>query len=150
MKKLYIPPVLILYSLISMLLLYFFLSNYNLIAFPYNLVGIVIALLGFSIMGKTNSLFKIHKTTTAIKKSSHLITEGVFSKSRNPMYIGMFLLILGFAVFSTNIFSLFLPFLFILLISIIFIPKEEALMTETFNQEYLNYKKIVNRWIKLF
>jgi protein-S-isoprenylcysteine O-methyltransferase Ste14 len=126
MKKLYIPPVLILYSFISMLLFYFFLSPHNFIIFPFNFAGLAIAFLGFVYMGKAHDLFKKHKTTIAIKKSTHLITEGVFSKTRNPMYIGMFFLILGFAIFSTNLISLVLPFVFILLVQIIFHPKRRG------------------------
>ena len=82
-----------------------------------------------------------------IEKSSHLIKEGVFSKTRNPMYVGMFILILGFSIFSTNIIALLFPFTFLLLVNLIFIRKEEQLMSDTFGEEYLKYKKTVRRWI---
>ncbi len=147
MKKLYIPPVLIAYSIFIMIALYSFAPRFNLIKFPYNLIGILIAFSGFVLMGKARDLFKKHQTTLQIEKSNHMIDECVFSKTRNPMYIGMLILILGFSIFSTNILALFLPLFFLVIVRLIFIKKEEQLMFETFGKDYLEYKKKVRRWI---
>jgi len=147
MKKLIIPPVFVLISIILIVLFYFVSPKFNLIAFPYNLSGILLSFIGFTIMGKSRDLFKKYKTNLDIKESSHLITEGVFSKTRNPMYIGMFLLLLGFAICFQNIFSIITPFGFLLIIRLIIFPKEERLMSNVFGQEYLDYKKKVGRWI---
>lgn len=147
MKKLYIPPKLIAYCVLSMIALYFLVPQFNLIIFPYNLIGIFIALSGFILMGKTRDLFKKYMTTVKIEKSNHLIREGVFSKSRNPMYIGMFILILGLSLFSTNVIALVLPIIFLILVRFIFIIKEEQIMLDTFGEEYFEYKRTVRRWI---
>lgn len=147
MSKLYIPPTLIAYSVLLMILLYFFVGQYNLIKFPFNLIGLVISFLGFMLMGKARELFTKHQTTLKIEKSNRLIKEGVFSKTRNPMYIGMFILVFGFSIVSTNLIALSLPFVFLLLVRLIFIREEERLMYETFGEEYLEYKKKVRRWI---
>jgi protein-S-isoprenylcysteine O-methyltransferase Ste14 len=146
MKKLYIPPTLIVYCMLIMLGLFFFVPQYNFMLFPYNLIGLIVSFSGFMFMGKARELFKKHATTVKIEKSNSLITEGVFSKTRNPMYMGMFTLVLGFSVVSCNIISLILPFVFILLVRIIFIRQEESLMHATFGEEYLAYKKKVRRW----
>ncbi|MCF8298797.1 MAG: isoprenylcysteine carboxylmethyltransferase family protein [Saprospiraceae bacterium] len=147
MKKLYIPPTLIAYCLVVMILFYFFIPQFNFIVFPYNLAGLIISFLGFIIMGKARDLFRKHETTLKIKTSSQLIIEGVFTKTRNPMYLGMTILILGFSICSTNLLSLILPLLFMIFVSQIFISKEEKLMADTFGDEYLEYKKKVRRWI---
>lgn len=147
MRKLFIPPALIAYCMLSMIALYFFAAQYNLMIFPYNLAGIVIALSGFMLMGKARDLFAKHQTTLKIEKSDHLIKEGVFSRTRNPMYAGMSILILGFSIVSTNLIALSLPFIFFVLVSLIFIKKEERLMQDTFGEEYDDYKKKVRRWI---
>lgn len=147
MKKLYIPPTLVAYSIIIMTILYFYLPQLNLIRFPYNLIGLVIAFLGFMLMGKSRDLFSKHNTTLKIEKSNHMITEGVFSKTRNPMYLGMAILILGFSIFSANLIALFLPFIFLIIIRLLYISKEEQLMSEKFGQDYLAYKTKVRRWI---
>jgi protein-S-isoprenylcysteine O-methyltransferase Ste14 len=147
MRKFYIPPTLIAYCVLSMVLLYFFVPQYNFIRFPYNLIGLLIAFLGFTIMGKARDPFRKHQTTLKIEKSNQLIREGVFSKTRNPMYVGMCILVLGFSIFSTNVIALSLPFIFIVLVSLIYIKKEEQLLIEKFGEEYLEYKNEVRRLI---
>jgi len=147
MRKIIIPPVFVFISIIAIVLFYFKASTYNFIEFPFNLIGIGIMLLGFYMMGKARELFKKHKTTLMIQQSSSVVTEGVYSKTRNPMYIGMFLMLLGTGICFMNLFSLLVPFIFILLIRIIFIPTEERLMNETFGKEYRDYKNKVGRWI---
>ena len=147
MNKLFIPPTLIAYCILSMILLYIIIPQFNLISFPYNMVGILIAFLGFVLMGKARDLFRKHKTTTRIEKSNHLIIDGVFSKTRNPMYLGMSILILGFSVLSTNVIALTLPIIFLILVSLIYIRKEERLLLKAFGEEYIKYKKNVRRWL---
>jgi protein-S-isoprenylcysteine O-methyltransferase Ste14 len=111
------------------------------------MVGLLVAFSGFMLMGKARDLFKLRATILKIEKSNHLIKEGVFLKTRNPMYCGMFILILGFSILSTNILALLLPLTFLLLVGRVFVRKEEKLMQDTFGEEYLEYKKAVRRWI---
>jgi protein-S-isoprenylcysteine O-methyltransferase Ste14 len=63
------------------------------------------------------------------------------------MYIGMFFLLLGFGVCSTNVLSILACFVFVLLVNGLVIPQEEKLMKEAFGQEYMAYKSKVRRWI---
>jgi len=146
MKKLFIPPVLVLISLILIVLYYFVIPFFNVIPYPFNLAGILLEILGVAIIGKTNQLFLRHKTTRTLNKSTHLLTEGTFSKSRNPMYAGMFLFLMGTGICFRNLFSMLTPFGFIIIVYLVFVRIEEKLMTETFGQEYLDYKKKVRRW----
>lgn len=147
MKKLFIPPTLIAYSILIMTAIYYFMPQFNLIIMPYNLIGILIAFSGFILMGKARDLFKKHQTTLKIEKSNHLIDEGIFSRTRNPMYVGMSILIFGFSIFSTNILALFIPIIFMSIVRLVFIKREEQLMFEAFGKDYLEYKKKVKRWI---
>jgi len=98
-------------------------------------------------MGKSRDLFQKHQTTLSIERSSVLIQDGVFSKTRNPMYIGMFLLLLGIGICFRNLFSILIPFIFLVLIHFVFVLKEERLMFDEFGQAYLDYKAKVKRWI---
>jgi len=79
MKNLFIPPVLLIIGIILMTLICFLVPVLNKIPYPVNLIGIIIAISGFSIMGKTRMLLKKYRTTLAIEKSSHFIAEGVFT-----------------------------------------------------------------------
>ncbi len=146
-RGLFSPPVFLLVGLMLIILFYFLFPTYNLVPFPCNFAGMFIALAGFVLMGKTQTLIKRYNTTLAIEKSSQMITEGVFSKTRNPMYVGMFLLLLGLGLCFRNIFSILTPFGFISILRMVFIPREEKLMHDAFGQDYLDYKNKVRRWI---
>ncbi|MGD8777502.1 MAG: isoprenylcysteine carboxylmethyltransferase family protein [Ignavibacteria bacterium] len=147
MKRIFTPPFFVLISLILIVLFYFVLPGYNWIPFPFNILGILISLSGFAIMGKSRDLFRKYQTTLAIEKSTFLLKEGIFSRTRNPMYMGMFLLLLGIGICFRNMISVFISLVFFLLMNFIFVPKEEKLMYDSFGQEYLDYKKKVKRWI---
>lgn len=147
MKRVIIPPVFVLLSLILIVFFWIIFPEYNVIPSPFNFIGILISFSGFVLMGKTRDLFKKYQTTLDIEKSSYMITEGVFSKTRNPMYVGMFLFLIGISICFMNLFSMIIPLLFLFCIQQIFIPKEEMLMKETFGEEYEVYRKKVKRWI---
>jgi protein-S-isoprenylcysteine O-methyltransferase Ste14 len=98
-------------------------------------------------MAKTRNLFSKHKTTLLYKKSNSLITEGMFSVSRNPMYVGMFFLLLGMGICFGNIFSILTAGWFVVMIHFFCIPIEEKMMENTFGQVYLDYKQKVRRWL---
>jgi len=146
MKKLFIPRMLVLYSLILIILFFFVIPGLNIIPFPFNLTGLPVAFYGFAIMGKARDLFKKYDTTLDFEASVHLIDEGVFSKSRNPMYAGMSLLVLGIAICFENLISICIPFVFIIIVRIFFIPLEEELMEKTFGKVYLDYKIKTRMW----
>lgn len=147
MKRLIAPPLFVLLGLILIVLFHFLVPKFNIVPFPFNFAGLIISFGGFVLMGKARDLFKKHNTNLAIETSSSLVTEGPYTKTRNPMYIGMFLLLLGIAVCFANLLSMLAPLGFILAIHLIFIPKEEKLMHEAFGNQYLKYKGKVKRWI---
>ena len=147
MKKAFIPPFVMLYCLIGIVAIYFLIPEYKILHFPFNLVGgFFIIMLGFSLAGRARMAFKEHNTTVKFEESSALVTDGIFAKSRNPMYLGMFCFLIGFAVFFRNAFGFIMPMLFIGYISIFVIPYEEKKNTETFGDEYLAYKRKVRRF----
>lgn len=127
--------------------IYFLFPMFTIIPYPYDLAGIIIAFMGFIIMGKSWELFKKHQLALSYVKPSILITEGVYSKTRNPMYIGMFTLLLGFGISLGNMFTIVEPLLFLVIVNLYHIPKEEDLMKATFGETYLNYCHCVKRWI---
>ena len=147
MKNLLIPPVFVFISLLLIVGSYFLFKNLNIIPFPFNFLGILIAFPGFVLAGKTHDLFKKYNTTLGFEKSSYFITEDVFKRTRNPMYLGMFLFLLGLSICFCNVFSMCVPFVFIIAVGIIFIPAEEKILEETFGKQYSEYKKTTRRWI---
>jgi protein-S-isoprenylcysteine O-methyltransferase Ste14 len=146
MKNLFNGPIFIFASIGLIILFFLMLPEDNIIPIPYNLAGLIIALGGFHLMGKARSIFKKYETSLGYEEPSRIVTKGPFQKTRNPMYLGMVLLLLGLAVCFQNIFSLLIPVLFFLYLHFLVIPKEEKKMKDIFGDEYLEYKKQVGRW----
>ncbi|WP_105170916.1 methyltransferase family protein [Pseudoalteromonas sp. T1lg24] len=81
-------------------------------------------------------------------KGQHaLITSGIFQYTRNPMYLGMALAILGFAILLGSWLSLLGVVAFMLFIECFQIKPEEAALTECFGEQFIQYKKHVRRWL---
>ena len=77
-----------------------------------------------------------------------LLTEGMYRYSRNPMYLGLLLLIIAATIWFGTWFGIIISVFFILLINILqIIPEEEEALLQIFGEEYLEYKKKVRRWI---
>lgn len=147
MKKILIPPVLLIASILSAIITALYSPIKIELPFPYNLIGIIISLAGFVIMGKARDLLKKYKTTFDIEASSALVEEGIFAKSRNPMYLGMTLFITGISILLENIICLSAPVIFFLIINFYYIPVEEKLLEEVFGERFSDYKKRVGKWI---
>ncbi|MHC4275907.1 MAG: methyltransferase family protein [Planctomycetota bacterium] len=84
-------------------------------------------------------------TATGIPK--HLIVSGPYRYVRNPMLLGMVLIVLGEALFteSPGIFT-YLAAFFVFL-NFIMIPGEERRLEERFGESYLRYKSKIRRWL---
>ncbi len=147
MKNLNIPPVYLALLLTSQILAFIFLPDFNIVKFPYSLSGILFIAAGFMIAGKTRDILAKHKTTHKFDDPVHLVTEGVFSRTRNPMYSGMILFLLGFSLIFGNIFGMLTPFIFASIVNFIFIPIEEKKLEYLFGNAYFEYKNKVGRWI---
>ena len=76
-----------------------------------------------------------------------LVTGGVYRISRNPMYLGMALVLLGCAVTVGVVSALLVPPLFMIIIHHRYILPEEAILLELFPEEFPAYCQRVRRWI---
>lgn len=141
------PPHYFFFCLILTLASFSIVPQANLIVFPWNLFGIVLILAGFYFVYSSYKLFKKHNTPVSFEKSSHLITEGVFKYTSNPMYFGGFTFLLGASFLIGNIISFVSPVLFFLIINYMFIPYEEEKGEMEFGKDYLKYKKETKKWI---
>jgi protein-S-isoprenylcysteine O-methyltransferase Ste14 len=84
-----------------------------------------------------------HKPETA----STLVTSGVYSWTRNPMYLGLSVLLLGWAIKLGTLSSLAGPLLFMPLIQHVQIRPEEQALRTRFGSDYDRYCERVNRWL---
>ena len=130
-----------------------YLSTYliNPIKFPnIEIIGILILLVGLITAMLAIFLFKKDKTTVNPinpEEATTLVTTGIFSITRNPMYLGLLLMLSSIAFFLKNFISFLIIPLFILFITKNQILPEEEALENIFGEEYKNYKKKVRRWI---
>ena len=119
--------------------------------FSYKLqLGIFVITIGFLLSIISIKSFIDNKTTINplnLKKSTYLVTSGVFRFSRNPMYLGMLLFLLGTAIILNIIGGLIISILFIFYMNFFQIIPEEKALQNLFGKNYRNYRKTVRRWI---
>ncbi len=81
------------------------------------------------------------------ERASALVTAGVYQVTRNPMYVGMALLLLAWAVYLSAGLSFAGPVIFILYITRFQILPEERALKGIFGEEYSAYAARVRRWL---
>ena len=96
-------------------------------------------------------LFFIKQKTTLSplqpEKASSLVVSGVFKHSRNPMYLGLSLILLSVAIQFNFVGGILIVFMFIAFITKFQIIPEEIAMEKLFGEEFSRYKKRTRRWI---
>ncbi len=147
-SKKIIPPVYFLITIVIMATFDHFVPIGNLLHPPVSYSGVLLIAIGIIIVVWSAALFD--KASTPIKpfeESTQLVTGGMYQATRNPMYLGMVLILVGIALLFGTI-SPFIPIpFFIYLIQTIFISNEEIVMERTFGDEYREYKERVRRWL---
>lgn len=94
--------------------------------------------------------FRRAKTTVNPLKpenTSSLVTTGIYRFTRNPMYLGLFLVLLAWAVFLSSAWALAGPIAFVLYIDRFQILPEERVLVTIFGGTYAEYKARVRRWL---
>ena len=114
-----------------------------LFAICFGVTGIVIAVSGFAAFRRARTTVNPMK----LDSSSALVKTGIYKLTRNPMYLGLFLVLLAWAILLSNWLTfLFLPF-FIFYMNRFQIKPEETALTSIFGQEFVAYKARVRRWL---
>ena len=107
------------------------------------IVGILLILLGICLWIQAVIVQKINKKVTEKK----LITTGVYSIVRNPVYSAFIFIFIGLLLFTANYILLILPFVFWAFLTILMKNTEEKWLKNEFVEEYEIYLKQVNRVI---
>ena len=142
------PPLVVLILVIST---FFSSKKIDLIQIPFqSFISIFILSIGILIL--LNPVLKFKKSKTTInpikfKKVNKLVTSGIYKYSRNPMYLGLLMIVISSSIFYLNIYSILTPLFFYLWINRFQIKREEIFLTEKFGKEYLSYKNTTRRWI---
>lgn len=97
-------------------------------------------------------IIQFRKNATSVdphhpEKASVLVTSGVYIFSRNPMYLAMFLILLGGLIKFGEPAGLIVLIFYVWYMNEFQIKPEEETMEQKFGEEFLEYKKEVRRWI---
>jgi protein-S-isoprenylcysteine O-methyltransferase Ste14 len=105
--------------------------------------GVAVALGGVASFRRARTTVNPLKPET----TAALVVTGVYSFTRNPMYLGMVLVLLAWAVFLASPWSLAGPALFALYITRFQIVPEERVLAGLFGETFAAYRKRVRRWV---
>jgi len=113
-------------------------------------IAIAMAVVGFSI--DISGLIAFRKAQTTInplkpQNASSLVITGIYHISRNPMYLGMLIILLGAVLYFGNISGFLAVPIFVFTINELQIKSEEKTLTELFGDPYRQYLAKVRRWI---
>jgi protein-S-isoprenylcysteine O-methyltransferase Ste14 len=115
---------------------------------PYTWIGILFIVAGIVLCFLTRPVFIKNRTTLSPYESpTTLLRSGPFLISRNPIYLGMAVILTGTSIFLGSLISFLSPVLFIAIMEIRFIPREELMLEKLYGEEYREYKRNVRKWI---
>jgi protein-S-isoprenylcysteine O-methyltransferase Ste14 len=143
-----LPPRLVLILIVTMVGLRAFLPGTVVVAFPYNLAGAVVAALGLLAGLAGARLFaRVGTNIRTTNEPGVLVTDGPFRWSRNPIYLGFVLLLLGTAVLLGAVTPFLGPVLFAIIADRWYIAYEERAMQNKFGADYAAYMLRTRRWL---
>jgi protein-S-isoprenylcysteine O-methyltransferase Ste14 len=134
-----LPPTSFLGAVVVLAALHVWLPARMVVPRPWNLLGLVLA---------ADRLFKTSGTTVKpFEEPSVLVTDGVFRWTRNPMYLGFVVVLLGIGILAGSATALLPWIAFGILMDRAFIRSEEATLSARFPREWKAYRSRVRRWV---
>jgi len=148
MKKLLPPSLFVLFALFMGLVCWGFKLNHN-ILYPFNLIGLPLLIAGLFIAQTSKKMFiRLKTNVNTFDEPDKLVVEGLFKYSRNPMYLGFVIAIIGIAVLYQGAISSFIfAIAFFIIVDRWYIKYEERAMLSKFGKEYDIYCSNTRRWI---
>ena len=108
-------------------------------------IGLLFVFSGMAFRGITIGLEYIERGGIKRKiNANNLVTGGIYSTCRNPMYLGNLLILFGFGIYANSSFFTLVIFPVFVFIYYSIIKAEEQFLTRRFGQEYIDYKQKVN------
>ena len=119
---------------------------------PYNLIGLLLIPGGLILIIWANYVL-LHigkiglRNREPMQRPSTLVLAGPFRFTRNPIYLGNLLMLLGLIIVWSSVVTAILTVLVYIIFRYLFIKKEEGILEEEFGEEYREFKARVRRWI---
>lgn len=142
------PPVLALLFIIAAFLLGRF------VRLPFSLppivryIGFTLAVIGFLLgLGAALAFRRARTTLDPYHPVSSIVTSGIYGFSRNPIYFGFLLMVIGIPLNGGTYWGILLAPIFIWLCNKLIIEHEESYLEKKFGETYTSYKSRVRRWL---
>jgi protein-S-isoprenylcysteine O-methyltransferase Ste14 len=100
--------------------------------------GAIVAIAGYFLF--VTARIQLGRSFSVSPQAKELVTHGLYSRIRNPIYVGVGVMWLGLIV-ALRLYWLFLPFLVLLLVQIFRSDREARVLREKFGQTYLDYRE---------
>jgi protein-S-isoprenylcysteine O-methyltransferase Ste14 len=117
------------------------LTVFRYLGIAFQITGVAVLLMSYGSMAAART------TIDPSEHSSKVVTSGLYAYSRNPIYLGWFLLIAGIGFRNASLLVLVIAVTMVLLLYRAVILEEEAYLEKKFGEEYLRYKRSVRRWL---
>lgn len=115
---------------------------------PHSALGSALILVGLALAAWSVATFRKAKTEVLTSRPAlTIVSSGPYRFSRNPIYLGMFLALIGLAVGFDTLWFLFALITFYIIVRFAVVAPEEQYLTEKFGAPYLDYKARVRRWL---
>jgi protein-S-isoprenylcysteine O-methyltransferase Ste14 len=143
-----VPPVYMLLALLAMLGLHYAIPLAQVVGSPLSYLGLVPLILGITIAATAARMFDRAGTPIRpFERSTKLVTVGPYRYTRNPMYVGLTLILIGAWLLLGSVGAALPIAVFVWIIQSRFIRGEERFLDEIFGDQYRGYKSRVRRWI---
>jgi len=149
--ELKIPPALV-FGLVVWLM--WWIASLDTIHFVNTELGRILfwILSGIGVLFGVAGLYSFYRARTSIDphkpdKASSLVTTGVYRITRNPMYVGLAIILIGWAFRLGSLVSMMGVVIFVFYITHFQIIPEERAMQEKFGKAFEAYKSSVRRWL---
>lgn len=111
-------------------------------------VGLAFTFVGFLLgVGAFIEFRKAHTTLDPHGSVKQLVTAGIYRFTRNPIYLGFLLMVIGLPLNSGLYWGVVVAPLYIMMMTRLVIEREEAYLEKKFKGMYTSYKSGVRRWL---
>jgi protein-S-isoprenylcysteine O-methyltransferase Ste14 len=111
-------------------------------------IGLALTFVGFLLgIAAFVEFRKAHTTLDPHGSAKHLVTSGIYRFTRNPIYLGFLLMVIGLPLNSGLYWGLVLAPFYVFMMNRLIIQHEEAYLERKFGKAYTGYTARVRRWL---
>ena len=111
-------------------------------------LGLLLTFIGF-LLG-IGALIEFRRARTTLDphgSAKQVVTSGIYRFTRNPIYLGLLLMVIGLPLNSGLIWGIIMAPLYVIVMTRLVIEHEEAYLERKFKDQYTSYKSRVRRWL---